>query len=57
MYLNKFIKAAKLTAQQLTYLPLLVVQGGLVLPAWIGIVIVAPQSPPQAMSTAMAWMI
>jgi hypothetical protein len=56
---NQIIQASsvKPTTQQLTYLPLPVAQGALLLTVRVRVITVASQSPPQAMSTAMAWMI
>jgi hypothetical protein len=49
--------SVKPTTQQSTYLPLPVAQGALLLMVRMRMIAVATQSPPQAMSTAMAWMI
>ncbi len=47
----------KKTAQQPSYLPLLMAQGALSLTARIRVITVVAQSPVQVMSTVMAWMI
>jgi hypothetical protein len=52
---NPISSSAKKTAQQLNSLLLPVVQGGLLLTVRIWMILVAAQSPTQAMSTAMAW--
>jgi hypothetical protein len=49
--------SVKKTTQQLTYLLLPVAQWGLLLMVRMCLVSEASQSPPQAMSTVMAWMI
>jgi hypothetical protein len=49
--------SVKPTTQQLTYLLLPVAQEALLLTVRVRVIGVASQSPPQAMSTAMAWMI
>jgi hypothetical protein len=54
-YSNKLLcLIARLTAQQSTYLLLPVAQGALLLTVRINMMTMAPQSPPQAMLTAMA---
>jgi hypothetical protein len=54
---NLISSSVKLIAQQSTYLLLLVAQGDLLLTVRLCMILVATQSPPQAMLTAMAWMI
>jgi hypothetical protein len=51
------LSSVKPTTQQSTYLLLPLAQGDLSLMARIRVIRVASQFPPQAMSTAMAWMI
>jgi hypothetical protein len=54
---NLMLSSVKPTAQQLTFLLSPVAQGALSLTARTRVIGVVTQSPVQAMSTAMAWMI
>jgi hypothetical protein len=54
---NLMLSSAKKTVQQLIYLLFPMAQGVLSLSARMRVIIVATQSPVQAMSMAMAWMI